>query len=821
MDTIAQDVRYGLRMLLRTPGFTIVAVLTLALGIGANTAVFSLTYAVMLRSLPVQEPDRLALITFSKPGRQYGLSVPIVDDVNRRQHVFDGMLMWHNEQLILNDNGRVRPVHGAFASGNAFDVLGVRAYRGRTLTPSDDHDGGGAQGWVAVVSYPFWKAQLHGDPQVLGRKLQIENTAFTIIGVAPPHFDGVETGERADIIVPLAFYNVLNGKPQPTWMTFSVLARLKPGVSLQQARADVETFAPAIVKNNDLNYLLTRGFWAGCTITVSEGRLGRSTLRANLQEPLYVLEALVGLVLLIGCANVAGLLSARMVARRHELAVRSALGASRGRLLRQLAIETLLLCAAGCGLAIIAAEWATPFLLSALLGRTTPDANIDVRPDAAVLAFTCAVALLSALLVALFPALRSARVDVVRDLSAGARQHSGGNTKFEAWIVSGQVAFASLLLVAAGLFAGTVYRLLRVDPGFQTQGVLMMPTDLHLRPEKGAQLNEFYERILDRLRNMPGVENASAASMPMLGGWSASAYYASVLPNGAIKADNALYFNSVGANYFATIGSRILAGRDFSSFDRDLHHRTCMLNRSAAEYFFPQGNAVGSSVLNYSQRTLGDPCEIIGVVEDMKFTSLRAEKPRTIYWTFMEDARPGQRDSMYLLVRSNKPTAAAASMQQVMSEMAPQTPLMEPVSMDEQLRDSIGRERAMATLAAAFGALALLLTAVGLYGTLSYQVSRRTREIAIRIAVGADAGRVLRLFVQRALMLTAAGLATGIGASLLSARFMRALLYGIQPNDPAPLVIACVVLLLVALSASYLPARRATRVEPMEALRYE
>ena len=304
-----------------------------------------------------------------------------------------------------------------------------------------------------------------------------------------------------------------------------------------------------------------------------------------------------------------------------------------------------------------------------------------------------------------------------------------------------------------------------------------MLSRLIFRTARGEQLNAFYERILDRLRNMPGVESASAASMPMLGGWSASAYYASVLPGGSVKADNALFFNSVGANYFTTIGTRILAGRDFTSSDRDLHHRTCILNRLAAEYFFPQGNAVGASVRDYSQRRLGDPCEIIGVVENIKFTSLRADMPRTIYWTFMEDARPGQRDSLYLLLRANNASAAAASMRQVMGEMAPEAPLLEPIAMDEQLRGSIGRERAMATLAAAFGGLALLLTAVGLYGTLSYQVSRRTREIAIRMAAGADQRQVLRMIIRRAVLLTTIGLIAGMAASLLSMRFIRSLLF--------------------------------------------
>lgn len=832
MRSLIDDLRYGVRTLLNAPGFTAVALLTLALGIGGNTAVFSLTYAALLRPLPVHEPDRLAVLGYLNPKARssgFGLSQPLIEDIARRQSVFSGIMAWRDTALTLNENGEARRLEVALASGNAFDVLGIRPALGRAIAPEDDHEGGGPSGWAAMLNYSFWQAHYHGDPQVLGRSIEIEGVAATIVGVAPAHFDSVAAGSRADVILPLAFDRILVGKPQPGAMMYAVLGRLKPGVTLQQAQAHIASFSAQVIAENDPQFILRRGFFAGGQIHVSSGKFGREGPASSLREELFVLEALVGIVLLICCANVAGLLSARLAARQHELAVRAALGASRARLLRQLALEALLLCAAGAVAAVLTADSIAPVLLRTLLPRSVEMGGpeyvaLSFTPDWRVLLFTFSLALASALLIMVFPGLRATRVDVARDLSAGTQKMAGSRSRSEGWIVSGQVAFASLLVVAAGLFASTVYHLLSIDPGYRTSGVVVVPTDLHLVAKTNADLAALYERLIERLRTMPGVESASAEQIPMLNDWIASTNYASVLKDGSLREDEHLFFNAVGADYFAASGTRILAGRDFQSLDRDSKHMVCALNQSAADYFFPQGNAVGSSVSDYSSKKLGDPCEVIAVVADTKYTNLMQTPPHIVYWTFMENFGEGlgsARWELYLVLRTADPALAAASARQALRELAPGAPALTPITMNEQLRESIGTPIAMASLAVAFALLALLLTALGLYGTLSYQVNRRTREIAIRMAVGADAGDVVRMVVRRALLLTAAGLVLGLIAAGFTAPLLRSMLFGVRPVNPIALAGAAVLLLAIAAVASFLPARRATEVDPMLALRAE
>lgn len=826
MHSLIDDLRYGLRTLRNSPGFTVVALLTLALGIGANTTVFSLTYAVMLRALPVQQPDRLVLISYDNKGRDLGISEPLFDDLQRQQTFFSGLFLWHDTALTLTENGDSRMIQGALLSGSAFDVLGVKPYLGRGITPADDQKGGGPNGWTAVLSYAFWQAHFHSDPQVLGRSLTLEGVPFTIIGIMPAHFESVVVGSPPDVILPQRFDRILMGEPSSGSMFYVAMARLKAGATLRQASAQVEALSPAIIAENDSMFILRRGFFAGGKLTATDGKYGRRAGN-SLQEPLLVLQGLVGVVLLICCANIAGLLGARMAARRHELAVRSALGASRTRLLRQLGVEALLLCAAGAGASILLAEWSAPLLLRALLPKASnlPGADfftLNLAPDWRVILFTSAVALFSSLLIALLPALRSTRIDAARDLSSGARQISGGRARLEGWIVSGQVAFASLLIVAAALFSSTVFHLLSIDPGFQTQGVLLIPTDIHRVAPKADQAAVLYDRMLERLRTMPGIEAASAEQIPMLGNWTASTHYASVMPGGSIREAKDLYFNSVGADYFAATGTRILAGRDFQVSDRSNKHLVCALNRSAATFFFPGGSAVGSSVRDYSQNKLGTPCEIVSVVEDTKFTSLKLAAPQVIYLPFMEAPEFGfQEGQLYLVLRTDNPSAAAAAARQILREVAPGTPMLAPIAMDEQLLDSIGRERAMATLAIAFASLALLLTALGLYGTLSYQVNRRVREIAIRMAIGADAADVVRMVVRRALLLTACGLIAGLVGAAFAAPLVKAMLFGVRPVNPVTFVAAGGSLIAIAAAASFIPARRATQVDPMLALRQE
>ena len=832
MRSLMDDLRYSLRTLGNSPVFTTIALLTLALGIGANTTVFSLTYAVMLRALPVEHPDRLVLLTYDTRDRagkkrSSGLSQPLIEDLERKQSVFSGIMTWRGTALTLTENGDSRLIQGAVASGDTFEVLGIRPYLGRGITPADDHEGGGPNGWAAVLGYRYWQTHFHADPQMLGRSITVEGIAATVVGIGPPNFESAENGSRADIILPLEFDRILMGKPQVGMMMYLVLGRLKPGVTLGQVRAQVAGLSPTIIAENDAQFLLRRGFFAGGIISAATGEFGRFSAASDLRDPLLILEALVGAVLLICCCNIAGLLGARMAARRHELAVRSALGASRRRLLRQLVVESLVLCGLGALLALLLTDWSAPLLLRALLPKASNIAgpnyvSLNLSPDWRLVLFACVVAFASALLVALLPGFRATRVDVARDLSAGSRQLAGGRSRGDGWIVSGQVAFASLLIVAAGLFASTVYHLLSVNPGFQTSGVLLVPTDIHriaTTPKAAASL---YERMLDRLRDSPGIEAASSEEIPMLGDWTASAHYASLLPDGTVREDKDLYFNSVGAAYFSTTGTRVLAGRDVTDHDRDGKHMVCALNRSAAQFFFPQGNAVGSSVHDYSENKLGIPCEIVAIVEDTKFTSLKQAPPRVIYVTLMEAPDFGvDVGRIYLVLRTNNPDSAAAAARQVLRELAPGAPQLAPITMDEQLLDSIGRERAMAILAASFAALALLLTALGLYGTLSYQVNGRAREIAIRMAVGADAGDVVRMVVRRAMVLTLVGLVAGLGAAAFAGPLVKSMLFGVRPLNPQVLAGAAVLLIAIAAVASLMPARRATKVDPMLALRAE
>lgn len=826
MRSLFDDLRYSLRMLRNSPGFTAVALITLALGIGANTAVFSLTYAVMLRPLPVQQPERLAVLTYDNNGHSFGLSEPLIDDLNRKQTVFTGVAAWHGRTLALTENGDTRLIEGALISGNAFDVLGLRPYLGRAILPADDQPGGGPSGWAGILGYAFWQSHFRGDPSVLGSTITVEGVPATIIGVAPPNFDSVEVGSRADVLLPQQLNRILTGKPQPVFMMFTVIARLKPDTTLQEAKNQIAGLSATIIAENDPQFLLRRGFFGGGHIGVSQGKFGRQGRVNSLNDLLYVLDVLVAVVLLICCANIAGLLGARLAGRRHELAVRSALGASRSRLLRQLVIEALLLSAGGALAALLFADSAAPLLLRILLPRASqfvgPDyVAINASPDWHVFLFAAVMAACCGGAIAALPGIRATRVDAARDLSAGARQLAAAPGRSEGWIVSGQVAFASLLVVAAALFAGTVYHLVSIDPGFETRGVLIVPTSLQRRPEKSEQLAALYQRMLERLRTMPGIEAASAEQIPMLSDWIASAHYASTLADGTLRESKELYYNAVGAGYFGTSGIRLLSGRDFRDSDRDGKHMVCALNRSAAQFFFPAGNAVGSSVYEYSENKRGTPCAIIGVVEDTQYTSLTQTPPRTIYWTFMEAPDQGALAAMHFVLRTSNVAAAAASARQVLRELAPGTPMLEPITMDEQLLDSIGRQRAMAALGSAFASLALLLTAIGLYGTLSYQVNRRTREIAIRMAVGADAGDVVRMVVRRALLLTGVGVGAGLIAAAFAAPLLKSLLFGVKAVNPLALIVAGVLLLVTALAASFVPARRATRVDPMLALRAE
>ena len=818
LETIAQDVRYALRLYRKSPTFTAVALITLTLGIGANTSVFTLTHAMLLRSLPVERPGELVTIRYSKPDQEFGLSGPIFDEMRKRQQVYSGIFGWAGNLAELRDGDEVRQVYVAVASGDALHVLGVRPALGRILTPEDDHPGGGVNGWVCMLSYNDWVARFNRDPKVLGRSLTINGTAVTIVGVLPRGFDGIQVGGRPVAVMPLEFEPVLHPKfpyrhqAGALWLT--VMGRLKPGATLAKAREEIQRIGPAIQHDTDPKGILSKGFFGGSKWGVEPGRTGRLFLRSTYREPLLFLQGLVGLILLICSANVAGLMLARASARRHELAVRAALGASRLRMIRQLAVEGGLLAAAGAAAGLAMAKVSSELLVRTLAGRNP--VALDLSPDPGVLLFTTAVAALATVVSALPSALRATRVQPVDDLKS-VRTTFAASTWAEASMVAAQVGLSAVLLVAAGLLAGSLYRLLTVDPGYATTGVVVIPTDFSKVGKTGEERLARYEELLQRVAALPGVQSVSAEEMPLLAGWVSNTNMKSILPDGSEREDDDLFYNRVGPNYFATAGTRLLEGRDVQFGDRLSAPYVCWINQTAAKFFFPAGNAVGQ-ILSDDGTKPSDRCQVVGVVQDSKYTSLREAPKRILYTPFLQQP---METGMRLMVRSDNLEAATAEVRRVVHDMAPLAPVLDAITVHDQVHQSIGREQAVALLALFFGGVGLLLAGVGVYGLLTYQVVQRMREIGVRIALGATPGDVTGLMARRVAALAGSGLIVGLAISAAVARLLGGLLFQIKPYDPAIYVSSGLLLLAAASVASFFPARNASRVDPMVALRYE
>ncbi|HEX7958603.1 MAG TPA: ABC transporter permease [Terriglobales bacterium] len=820
MGTIFQDLRYSLRLLAKSPGFTLIAVITLALGIGANTAIFTLSYALLLRSLPVPEPDRLVHVSYSKVGIDYGISGPLFESVKRHQQVFDGVFAWSSQPLEWNDGSESRKLHGALASGDTFSTLQVKPALGRFFLDADDQPGGGPNGWAAVISYAFWRDHFQSDPSVLGRTLRIEQLPVTIVGVMPKGFEGVEVGAATQMILPLSIEPQIHGKQarlhEEGALVFQMMGRLKPGLKQSQAEAEMRRIEPQVLAEADTKHILAR-FFSGLRLATSSGRNGFAWVRKQYSEPLLLIQILVGLILLICCTNLATLLSARASTRRHEIAVRNALGARRSQVIRQLLVENALLSIAGAALGLLFARPASQGLLSALVTRQT--LQLDLSPNLMVLVFTTALTVLTVLLGGLLPALRATRVNVVTDLKESSSSLHGAGSNAERWLLPLQVGLSMVLLIGAGLFSATLHKLLNTPTGFSTNGIVIVPTDfqrLKLSDEEKAGL---YQRILERLNSSPGIERASAESIPMLREFRSSIRVSPMTSGEHSDAVQTMFYNNVGVNYFATVGTRLLLGRDFSSQDKNAGHLVCILNRSAAEVLFPNQDPVGRTV-----RVGGDKpadFEVVGMVEDTKYTNLRTEAPRTFYATFLEDPEHANTSSMYLVLRTPNAAAAIAAVRQALKELAPEAPMLDADTMDQEVRTSVGREIVIATLATFFAAPALLLTAIGLYGLLAYSVSRRTSEIGVRMALGAKRSDVITMILREAFVPVTLGLAGGAVLALGATRYIKSLLYGVNQHDAVIYAGAAGIMLLVALLAAWLPAHRAAATDQMVALRYE
>ncbi len=823
------DLRFGVRMLRKNPGFTAVAVLSLALGIGANTAIFQLVNAVRLKMLPVRNANELVNIQLSdmdaargsKPSPYAAVTNPIWEQIRDRQEGFSGILAWSRNDFNLAQGGEVRWAKGLWVSGDFFNVLGVRPELGRVFTAADDQRGCAAPG--AVISHSFWQREYGGDPNVLGRKVTLSDKPFEIVGVTPEHFFGLEVGRTFDVALPICADAIIAGKNNRLDSGFNwwlmVTGRLKPGWTIAQATAQLQSISPSLFQQTlPPNYPpVSVNKYLASKLEALEGSGGYSTLRANYERPLWLLLAIAGLVLLIACANLANLLLARASKREREIALRQAVGASRARIIRQLLVETLLLTLLGTALAVAMAQGLSRFLVSTI-GTGLNAVFLDLTPDWRVLGFTAGVAALTCLLFGLTPALRVTRVELNsimkntgRGLTAG-----GGRFSLRRALVVVQVALSLVLVASALLFTRSLNKLLTLDAGFNQEEMLVARVGfrrLNIAPERRI---EFKAQLLERLKAVPGIQAiAESDTLPLTGGGRSNDVWIDGHPDDKINVS----FNRVGVDYFRTIQLPLRSGREFSSHDTLNAPKVAIVNETFARQL-REPNPIGRRVV--VEATPSEPetaYEIVGVARDAKFEDLKEELIPVMYLSSLQDPQPVP--SRQFLIRSNLPQGEiTASVGRALSEVNP--------SLDtsfEWFRNIVAgsmlRDRLMATLSGFFGVLALVLATIGLYGILSYAVASRTNEIGIRIALGARTREIVRLILREALLLVVIGIVAGLPAVLVVARFASTLLFDLSPADPLSLTLAALIMMAVAILAAYLPARRATRIDPLVALRYE
>jgi putative ABC transport system permease protein len=829
LDSLWRDLKYGARLLRLNPGFAVVAILSLALGIGANTAIFQLLDAVRIRTLPVASPEQLVEIRIADPvggrtgqfsGRRPSLTNPLWEQVRDRQQVFSDAFAWSGFGFDLTMSGEARTAQGLWVSGDFFKGLGVPALLGRTLTAADDRRGCAAP--PAVLGYGFWQREYGGDPSIVGRSITLDGHPFGIVGVTPASFFGVEVGRAFDVAVPLCAEPISRGArtaldKKDTWF-LAAIGRLRPGVTLEQARAQLASISPPIFQATVPQYRAEDAtHYLAFKIGAYPAGTGISQLRRQYESPLWLLLATTGLVLLIACANLANLMLARATAREREIAVRLAIGASRGRIVRQLLAESLLIAASGAAAGAILAQWLSRFLVDFL---TTESNRIFVvlSLDWRIFAFTAALAVLTCLVFGLAPALRATGMAPASAMKAGSRGSTETRERFgmRRALVVAQVALSLVLVVGAGLFVRSLRNLVTLDAGFQQDGILVVSMDLRRAGIPDERRTALFADITAKLAALPGVSSAAQAFiMPVSGsGWNNN-----IVIDGKKHTDN-VNFNEVSAGYFRTMGTPILAGRDFDARDTPGAEKVAIVTQLFTQKFFAGQNPIGQ-VFQIDEPP-GRPrplCRIVGVVKDTKYTDLREEFTPLAYFASSQAEKPDP--FLQVALRSAAPLttitpAVTAALGQVNSRI-----IVQFQTLPSMVRDSLIRERLMATLSGFFGVLAALIATIGLYGVMSYTVARRRNEIGIRIALGADRSAVVRMVMREAGVLLAAGVVVGSALAIAAARTAATLLFGLHPGDPATLAMAAAGLGTVAMLASYLPALRAARLEPTEALREE
>ena len=821
LDSLRGDLRYALRALRRSPAFATVAIASLALGIGANTAIYTLIDAVVLRALPVPNPQELVRLGGDDNDEDGYFTNPLWEAIRDRQAGLASVTAFSETSINLAEGGEMRRVSGAWVSGDFFNLFGMRPASGRLLQPTDDVRGCPA---TAVLGHGFWQSEYGGRPDVVGRTIALDGKPFQIVGVTSPGFSGPEVGRLTQVYLPICAEAVLRGASssldaRSNWW-LRIIGRRAPDVSLEQLRAQLKAIAPEV-------YAATvPPRWAAAhkeeylkrTIGVLPASKGVSGVRTRFSSALLVMMGAVGLVLLIACANVANLMLARAAARQREVAIRMAIGAGRRRLVRQLLTESVLLAVAGAAAGLFVAKWGMTGLVALISNPSSPIA-LDLSLNPRVLAFTALVATVTAMIFGLIPAWRGTRISPQAAMKAQGRGVAEGHARFTFGksLVVAQVALSLTLLVGAGLLVGSLRNLRTMDPGFTAEGVLVVEAGFGRTGIPAEQRPQLRRDLLARVRGMPGVRGAALADLTPVGGssWNNEIHVEGYVPKK--ERDNLFWFNEVSDGYFATMETQLLAGRDFDATDVVGSPKVAIVSQTVADRVFGGASPIGRQYRTRQGDSFSEPYLIVGVVEDAKYQSLRETSSGTIFLATSQNATPSSGITM-VIRSSGAPLDLVPPIKQVLAGIH-RSHSVEFDTLERQLAQSLRRERMLAVLSGIFGAVALALSMLGLYGVMAYTVARRRNEIGVRIALGADSPRVLRMVLGDVTRVVLIGVVIGAAGALASGKLVSAFLFGVAPGDLRVFGMAALVLLTVALAAGLIPAWRASRVDPVSALR--
>ncbi len=835
MTGFAQDFRYALRQLGKAPGFAAVAIITLALGIGANTAIFSLLDQALLRSLPVKDTDRLVILQFagsfrghtsSRTDDSFYFSYPMYRDLRDHNSVFSGLIATTWAQVGVQWHNQPELVAGELVSGNYFDVLEVKPALGRVLVASDDLVPDASP--VVVLSFNYWQRRFGADPAIVNQSLLVNGRPFTVVGVAPPGFHSVVMGDTPDLFAPMTMKAEIRPgitdlqDRKSAWL--NMVGKLKPGLTREQAEAGVNPLwysirADELKQRGHNSDSFKESFLTKSHLFVRDGAKGFSPLRSDAQEPLLIIMAMVGLVALMACANVGSLLLVRAAGRIREMSVRYALGAKRARVVQQLLVEGLLLGLAGGALGIAIAPSISAWLINMIWSRTAGDLPFSSHLDLRILIFNFSLALLVSLVFSLAPAAQFWRPNLAPALKQQAMTAGSGPLRFRRVSVAVQIGLSIFVLVGAGLFVRTLHNLKSLNVGFETDHLVtfgVQPTLAGYRPDQTRDLDQ---QILQALAGLPGVRSVAATTDPELANDNTGKNI--TLSGYTAKENEEMDVESpeVSPGYFSTMGTPLLAGRELSSQDRDRTQKVAVVNESFARHYFGEPQRAVGHYFAWGSGDVKPDTEIVGVVKDAKHTGVRQEILRTVFTPYLQE--PDLRSMTFYVRTWQSPESAEATLRRAMQTLDSKLVLDNFRTMQEQIDDNLTAERVIAILASSFGLLAVLMAAVGLYGVLAYSTAQRTREIGIRIALGAARSSVMRMVLVEVLWLAGISVAVTVPTSLLLTRAVRSQLFGISSSDPLTLIAVTVLVAAVALAAALLPARRAAQIEPMVALRYE